>query len=190
LPRLQALQDEFGSLGYVSIAVNLWQDMEGIVKPYARQYSYAHYRDGGSLWNLYKMNNYIPLNYVIDYQGNVVGSMEGFNEATIRSWIQQGLPPSGVAEKPVAPVRGLAAACGPNPVRDRAQFRFSAPAAAQYRIGVYALDGTLVRELAGAARAGENSVTWLRDGSVARGVYAWRLACGSETVSGKLVVTD
>jgi len=190
LPRLQAIQDEYGTDRYVSVAMNLWQDMENIVKPYARLYTYPHYRDGGALWNIYKHSNSIPTNYVIDYQGNVVNSMVGWNEATIRSWIEAGLPPTGVAEKPAGSVRGLTATAGPNPVRDRARFRFSAPAAAQYRLGVYSLDGTLVREFAGSAQAGDNSVSWLRDALVARGVYAWRLACGAETVSGKLVVTD
>lgn len=187
---MQVIQNDFGTDRLAVVAVNLWQDMETVVKYYARQYTYAHYRDGGALWSIYRMNNYIPLNYVIDWQGNVVNGMEGWNEATIRSWIQQGLPPTGVEERPAGMVRGLTATAGPNPVREQAWFRFSAPAAAQYRLGVYALDGTLVQEFTGSAQAGDNSVSWLRDGSVARGVYAWRLTCGAETVSGKLVVTD
>ena len=46
------------------------------------------------------------------------------------------------------------------------------------RIGVYALDGTLVQEFTGTSRSGETSVSWQRDETIARGVYAWRLACG------------
>ncbi|MFO7650693.1 MAG: Omp28-related outer membrane protein [bacterium] len=96
----------------------------------------------------------------------------------------------GVSEGRSAVVRGVRASVTPNPAQGSATFRFNAPAGQGYRLGVYALDGTLVQEFAGTSRSGETSVNWQRDGSVARGVYAWRLACGGTVASGKLVVTD
>jgi hypothetical protein len=99
---------------------------------------------------------------------------------------------TGLAEPrvPESFYQNVSARVTPNPMRTAAQFRFVAPAGQTYRLGVYALDGSLVREFAGTALAGETGVNWLRDNSVARGVYAWRLACGSAVASGKLVVTD
>lgn len=96
-------------------------------------------------------------------------------------------------EEPRVPERfyqNVAAEVTPNPCRDKAVFRFVAPAGQGYKLGVYGLDGSLVREFEGVSRSGETSVDWLRDGSVARGVYGWRLACGTAVSTGKLVVTD
>ncbi len=99
---------------------------------------------------------------------------------------------TGVAEPrvPESHFRNVRAEATPNPCRDNATFRFHAPAGQSYKLGVYALDGSLVQELAGTSRAGETSVNWRRGGSVARGVYGWRLECGGAATSGKLVVTD
>jgi hypothetical protein len=99
---------------------------------------------------------------------------------------------TGLAEPrvPAGFYQNVAAEVTPNPCRDKAVFRFVAPAGQSYRLGVYSLDGSLVREFEGVSRAGETSLDWQRDGSVARGVYGWRLACGGAVTSGKLVVTD
>lgn len=99
---------------------------------------------------------------------------------------------TGVTEPrvPESFYENVSARVTPNPAQGNATFRFTAPAGRTYRLGVYALDGTLVREFAGMSRSGETSVNWQRDETVARGVYAWRLACGGAVASGKLVVTD
>jgi len=91
LPRLQVLQDEYGSHGYKSLAVNLQDDME-VIKTYARQVSFLHLKDNGTAWGAYRQNGYIPLNYVIDADGVIRYIAEGFNEAAIRSVVLQYLP--------------------------------------------------------------------------------------------------
>jgi len=89
------MYDDYRLNGFEPIAVNVFQDTE-IVKQYARQYDFMFLSDqSGVAWNLYTMNNYIPLNYVIDPEQKVVGSMEGFSESTIRSWIEPYLSEHG-----------------------------------------------------------------------------------------------
>lgn len=89
------MYEDYRLHGFEPIAINLFQDTT-IFKQYARQYDFMFLRDqSGDAWNLYKMNNYIPLNYVIDPDQKVVGSMEGFNESTIRYWIEPYLSEHG-----------------------------------------------------------------------------------------------
>lgn len=92
MPRVQAIYDDYASQGYVALAINLWEDMETVVKPKAGTYTYQFLRDGGAVWNVYKQNSLIPLNYVIDPNGVVRYWEEGFSESTIRQVIQQWLP--------------------------------------------------------------------------------------------------
>jgi hypothetical protein len=78
-----------------------------------------------------------------------------------------------------------------NPVRGSAAIRYSLPAGRQGSAAVYDAAGRLVRTLGNVSGAG--SLDWdLRadDGSAVRaGSYFVRLASGSETVTGKLLVT-
>ncbi|MEO0085858.1 MAG: FlgD immunoglobulin-like domain containing protein [candidate division WOR-3 bacterium] len=189
MPRVQALYDEYGSQGFVPLAINLWQDMNSVVKYYAQQYSYPFLRDGGSAWNAYKMNSYIPLNYVIDTAGIVVGSMEGFNEYQIRSWIEPYL--TGVAEEKMPTPEFVSV--GPNPVTGPATVTFSLPRAGRAELRVYSSEGRLVRTLvSGAMPAGRNMATWnLTDEAgarVANGTYFYELTAGSVNLRSKVTV--
>uniref|UniRef100_A0A7C4C9X8 T9SS type A sorting domain-containing protein n=1 Tax=candidate division WOR-3 bacterium TaxID=2052148 RepID=A0A7C4C9X8_UNCW3 len=181
--------DEYGSQGFVPLAINLWQDMNSVVKYYARQYGYPFLRDAGSAWNAYKMNSYIPLNYVIDTAGIVVGSMEGFNEYQIRAWIEPYL--TGVAEERTP--RPEFVSFGRNPVVGPATVTFSLPRAGNVELRVYASDGKLVRTLvAGTLPAGRNTATWnLTDASGARvtnGTYFFELTAGNVNLRSKVTV--
>jgi len=107
-------------------------------------YTYPVLRDGGGVWNMYKMNSYIPLNYVIDTAGVVVNSMEGFNEYTIRSWIEGALPPVGVEEgKTLLPA--LTVTATPNPTTGPVCIRFENAAGRTAEVRVYSSSGALVR---------------------------------------------
>ena len=78
----------YRSRGFLPLAINLGEDMETVVKYYARQHTYPFLRDEGDMaWNLYKMNGSIPLNYVIDTAGKVVNSMEGYSPDSILAWM-------------------------------------------------------------------------------------------------------
>jgi hypothetical protein len=190
LPRVQALYDEYHEQGYEPLAINLWQDMNTVVKVFARQYDYTFLRDAGSAWNVYKMNAYIPLNYIIDTTGLVVGSMEGFTESTIRGWIEPFL--TGVEETPaVSPIEFTAV--GANPVVGHSAVRFNLPKAANVTLRVFSSSGALVRTLCnGQMSAGANTVNWnLQDNAgrqVGNGLYLYELAAGSQVAHAKVSV--
>lgn len=86
------MQNDYGSHGFSAIAINLNEDMENVVKVWARQNTNLYLRDNGSVWAIYRQNNYIPLNYVVDTAGIVRFWQEGFNEDYIRQLIEQYLP--------------------------------------------------------------------------------------------------
>jgi hypothetical protein len=182
LPRLQALFDEYGDRGYVPLSINLWENMESVVKYYARQYTYPFFRDPSTAWSQYRMNGYIPLNYVVDTAGLVVGSMEGFDEYTIRSWVEPYL--TGVAEEK-GPVLSFASAT-PNPATGPQTVTFTLPTAGIATLRVYSSSGSLVRTLvSGTLAAGRNVARWnLGDESgrlVANGTYFYELAAGGHS---------
>jgi hypothetical protein len=73
LPRLSVFHNDYGPHGFEAIAINLSEDMEAIVKVWARQNTNQYLRDNGSVWPVYTHNNAIPLNYVIDTAGVIAG---------------------------------------------------------------------------------------------------------------------
>jgi hypothetical protein len=91
LPRLHAFQVDYGPHGFTSIPVNLSDDWT-VIKSYARQYASLYLRDDGSFWSVYQQNGYVPLNYVIDTAGIIRYVAEGWNEAAVRTVIEQYLP--------------------------------------------------------------------------------------------------
>jgi len=92
LPRLSVLESEYTARGFAAVAVNLEEDMENVVRVYARQNSNLYLRDDGGTWSIYAQNNAIPTNYVIDAAGVVRYWAEGYNEAAIRGAIEACLP--------------------------------------------------------------------------------------------------
>ncbi|MGB9742775.1 MAG: T9SS type A sorting domain-containing protein [candidate division WOR-3 bacterium] len=182
--------DEYGSGGYVPLAVNLWQDMENVVKVYARAYTYPFFRDAGAGWNAYRMNGYIPLNYVIDTAGIVVGSMEGFNEATIRSWIEPYL--TGVAEEKPQP-RPAFTRITPNPANRIQTVSFTIPESRPVTLRVYSASGQLVTTLIDTRLpAGPHTVFWNTADEhhqpVPGGLYFYELNDGKNLVRHKAAV--
>jgi len=159
---------DYHDRGYEPLAINLWEDMNTI-KFYARQYSFMFLRDAGSVWNLYKINGYTPLNYVLDTAQIVVGRMEGFNETTIRGWIEPYLVGIGEGrnESALQPI-----SVRPNPTRGPVTIRLMPSPSGVVTARIYSASGRLVRALKG---AGQTGVTWnLQDNSgqrVANGVY-------------------
>ncbi len=182
--------DEYGSRGYIPLAINLWEDMETVVKAYARLYPYPFFRDDGSAWSVYRMNGYIPLNYVIDTAGIVVGSMEGFNEALIRSWIEPYL--TGVEEKKVGPF-GEFTPIFPNPATRTQRVSFNLSKAGPVTLRVYSISGKLMRTVFnGSLSAGRQIVTWdLTDEQrrfVPNGLYFYEFSSGTTSARIKVLV--
>ena len=92
MPRLSVFHNDYGPHGFEAIAINLSEDMGAIIKPWARQNTNVYLRDPGTVWNLYKHNSSIPLNYVIDTAGVIRFWQEGYTEASIKSIIESNLP--------------------------------------------------------------------------------------------------
>ena len=104
-----------------------------------------------------------------------------------------GLVPAAADDLPIA-ARSATVAAYPNPATGSTSLRFDLPAAGSVRLGIYDLDGSLVRNLVDEVRpAGPQSVLWNgRDaaGNLApSGVYFYRLRAGQDAPSGKLVLT-
>jgi hypothetical protein len=186
------MYNDYGSQGFLPLAINLWEDMDAVVKVHARQYTYPFLRDAGTAWNAYKMNSYIPLNYVIDTAGLVVGSMEGYTPSTILGWISPYL--TGVDESPATCPLEFAVA-GANPVIGRSAVRFNLPQASNVTLRVYSTSGALVRTLVnGQMPAGANTVNWnLQDNAgnqVGNGLYLYELNAGSQVSHAKVSVLN
>jgi hypothetical protein len=189
LARVQVMYDDYRSRGFIPLAINLWEDMDAVVKVFARQYTFPFFRDDFTAWTAYKMDGYVPLNYVVDTAGLVVNSMEGFTESTIRGWIESSMP--GVSETHAQPL-GLASA-GANPVVGHGAVRFNLPRAANVSLRVYSTSGALVRTLVnGQMPAGSGMVEWnLRDDAgrpVGNGLYLYELNTGSQVAQAKVSV--
>lgn len=167
------MYDDYHTQGYEPLAINL-SESNDIVKSFARQYDFTFLRDAGTVWNLYKINGYIPLNYVIDTSQSqlVVGRMEGFTEPTIRGWIESYL--TGISEdKGQVTLRPINVRHNPT----HGQVVIQAPVyLGVVTARIYSTNGQLVRVLKGTGRAG---VTWnLQDNlgqRVANGVYVCQL---------------
>jgi len=190
LPRVQVMYDDYGSRGYMPLAINLLEDMDTVVKVFARQYTYPFLLDDGTAWNAYKMEGYVPLNYVIDPTGLVVGSMEGFDEPSLLGWVEPYL--IGVGETPAVQPMEFSA-IGANPVVGHSAVRFNLPKAASVCLRVYSMSGALVRTLCnGQMPAGANTVKWnLQDNagrSVGNGLYLYELKAGSQVAHRKVSV--
>ena len=190
---MQAMYDEYGSRGFVPIAINLWQSM-AVVKGYAQQYTYPFLLDANrQAWNLYNISNSIPTNYVIDTAGVVIGGRTGFSEIQLRGWIESGLPPLGVEEGAVtvAQIDGAY----PNPTPGPTNVRFTLPRAANVRLKVYSSSGQVVRDLYnGHAEAGATDIRWnlTDDGGreVANGMYFIELVTEGTSTRTKVTVLN
>ncbi|OYD15315.1 hypothetical protein CH330_01855 [candidate division WOR-3 bacterium JGI_Cruoil_03_51_56] len=184
LPHLQDLYDDYGDRGFIPIAVNLWEDM-AMVKYYAAQYTYLYLRDEGAVWNMYNLNNHIPLNYVIDTLGIVVGSMTGFNESTIRSWIENSLPPVSVSENGIQRAMvGQTITVEPNPTSGPVTIRLNLLSPGNVTVRVYSSSGRLVKDLLSTRLStGMMRLRWnLTDNNgspVAPGLYFCKLVNGN-----------
>ncbi|MBM3323192.1 hypothetical protein FJY69_06925 [candidate division WOR-3 bacterium] len=174
------MYEDYRDGGFLPMAINGWDNMTTI-RYYARQFSFPFFGDNGTAWNQYQIRGYIPLNYVIDTAMIVVGGMEGFDEYTIRSWIEPYLVSVSEPE-PAAPL-GFALS-GANPAVRASAVRFSLPQAGPVSLRVYSTAGRLVRTLvSGTMPAGANTVAWnLTDDSgrpVANGLYLYELSHGA-----------
>jgi hypothetical protein len=100
---------------------------------------------------------------------------------------------SGAPDEPLLPAATRLVGASPNPFNPRTQLAFELAAGGDVRLGVYDLQGRLVRVLAaGTWPAGRHNVTWdgLDDagGQVASGLYMARLEAGGATYLVKMTM--
>jgi peroxiredoxin len=190
LPLVQQMTWDYGE-DYAVLAITMrW--LLSAMKEFASQYEGVVVLNDSSrtVWNLYDVSGFIPLNYVVDPTGTVRYSAVGFNEALIRSCVEQYLP--GVEEAPsVQPVEF--STVGANPVVGHSVVRFSLPKAANITLRIYSTSGALVRTFVnGQMPAGAKTVNWnLQDDAgkpVGSGLYLYELNAGSQVVYAKVSV--
>ena len=191
LPRTQAIYDDYKARGF--ILKTLWSfDNITTIKYYARLYTCPHFEDRGSVaWNAYQIGGYVPLNYVIDTAGVVVGEMEGFTESTIRSWIESSL--TGISENnhefKLIENFGIT----PNPAKTATSIKFSLTKSEHVVSHIYSCSGKLVKTIFdGNLPAGINRLNWnLHDDAgnpVANGIYLYELITATGSVRTKVSV--
>ena len=183
--------DEYGEQSFVPLSINLWEDWN-TVKTYARQNNYTFLRDDGGVWNVWKISNSIPTNYVVDANDTVRYATVGWNETAMRAVIEQYM--TGVSETPVVkPVEF--SAIGANPVVGHSAVQFNLPKAENVTLRVYSTSGALVRTFVnGQMPAGANTVNWnLRDDAgkrVGNGLYVYELSAGGQVAHVKVSVLN
>ena len=182
---------DYEGMNYMPLAIGLGQS-QAILKQYAQNYGITVLNDAGfSVWGQYNINNYIPVNYVIDPYDTVRYGAATWNEGTIRSYLEQYLT-TGVEEAPaVQPIEF--SVVGANPVVGHSAVRFNLPKAANVALRVYSTSGALVRTLYdGLMPAGANTVRWnLQDNAgrpVGNGLYLYELKAGSQVAHRKVSV--
>jgi len=89
---MSVFHDDYGPHGFEAIAINLNEDMESVVKVWARQNTNVYLRDPGTVWPVYAHNYATPTNYVIDAAGVIRYWAEGYDENAVRQVIEQYLP--------------------------------------------------------------------------------------------------
>jgi hypothetical protein len=175
--------DDYHAQGFDALAIDLGES-NNTVKTYARQYHQTFLLDASmSVWSQYRINGYIPLNYVIDADGVVQYGAEGFDESVNRAYIEYLLPPTGVAEKnPAKAVTSMSAV--PNPARGPARLLFTLAKPTNVTVCVYSSAGQLVKTLLkGRMNAGVSVADWnLSDNNgspVANGLYFYEVVTGN-----------
>ena len=89
---MSVFHNDYGPHGFEALAINMYESMDSIVKPWARQNTNLYLRDPGTVWPVYQHNNALPTNYVIDTAGIVRYWSEGYNETAVRNIIETYLP--------------------------------------------------------------------------------------------------
>lgn len=203
MPFLDSLQNGYDTTQVKVITINLG-DSWSTINLLVWGYSFLTLRDGtGAVWNAYKQNNVIPLNYVIERNPQIVhGWMEGYNDGTIRQWVIECLV--GVEENVSLKVQeSKSLKVYPNPFTQKTIIELRIPEFKGSRvqevvapftgaIGIYDLAGRLVREFNRLTNQPFNQIVWDgKDNSgvdVPSGIYFCKLTAGEVKLTKKLTL--
>jgi hypothetical protein len=100
------------------------------------------------------------------------------------------IAPAGVAGPRIAPPRDWALSVSPNPARGAFVVRYDVPRQCRLSVGVYDVDGRLVRPLSEGDVAPGRYETKPLPGTLPAGVYFCTLEAGDRRISRKVVLTD
>jgi hypothetical protein len=100
------------------------------------------------------------------------------------------IAPAGVAGPRVAAPRDWALTVSPNPARGAFAVRYDVPRQCRVSVGVYDVDGRLVRPLSEGDAAPGRYEARLLPGTLPAGVYFCTLEAGDKRISRKVVLTD
>jgi len=184
---LQVIRNDYVARGFEILGID--DEDWSAQLPFNRQYSWVFLWDAdNAVWDLYRQNGVIPLNYVIDPSGIVRFWEEGFDEAAVRAAIEAWLPvgvEAGETDKPFGDAISLAQN-RPNPSRGSADIAFSLPKAEQVCLAIYDAQGRLVKTLTeGIRSAGTHHVIV---SSLKSGIYFYRLEAGNTSLTRRMVV--
>jgi hypothetical protein len=100
------------------------------------------------------------------------------------------IAPAGVAGPTVSPPREWSLSVNPNPARGTVAVRYDVPRQSRMSVGVYDVDGRLVRSLSEGDVAPGRYEARLSSGTLPAGVYFCRLAAEGQRFSRKVVLTE
>jgi len=99
LPQIDTLAATYGDRGFVVLGINLWES-PSTVQTYQNNYPdiLMLHDVSGSVWDVYKIGGFIPLNYLLDhdFDQTVDYRSEGYSHGTISTRVLNLLSPVSV----------------------------------------------------------------------------------------------
>jgi peroxiredoxin len=184
-PRLTAIQNEYGLAKLRVIAVGMQLNASSL-KSFARGNSALFLADESvSASASYNINGSLPVNYVIKPDGKVYNGTTGFNETTIKSWIDACV--TGVEEN-ANKAQTPKLAFSPNPFKVATVISIQGVKTAG-NLQIQDLTGRVIKSF---SLASNSTIKWDRTDNSGRevsvGMYFCKLTAGKVSLIQKLVV--
>jgi hypothetical protein len=97
---------------------------------------------------------------------------------------------TGIEENSSFVIQPVKVSVNPNPCREKVRFNFADISGENYRLSIYRIDGSLVRELVGSNSDLDWNLTDNQGKKLQPGVYGYRLLTPNRSVSGKIIISE
>lgn len=97
---------------------------------------------------------------------------------------------TGIDEKSSLKIQPVKITVNPNPCRENVRFNFTDISGENYRLSIYRIDGSLVREFIGTNSNLNWNLTDKQGRKLQAGVYQYRLQTANRSTSGKIIISD
>ena len=97
---------------------------------------------------------------------------------------------TGIEENSSFSIQPVKVSVNPNPCREKVRFNFADISGENYRLSIYRIDGSLVRELVGSNSDLDWNLTDNQGKKLQPGVYGYRLLTPNRSVSGKIIISE